>query len=84
MCNTLVVVKYSSKTVPIDRNPQKPVKCIIQNIIQVMFSIHFAKDRNQTTVESKKRLSYIIVVISMIIPVIVCALGSVTRRLVDS
>ena len=35
-CNALVViVEYSSKTVPIERNLPKPIKCIIENTTQV-------------------------------------------------
>ena len=49
-----------------------------------MFFIQYEKDGNQTTVESKKCLRYTTVIISMVIPVIIGALGSVTKRLVDS
>ena len=46
-CNTLVViVKYSSKTISIDRNLQKPVKCILQNTSYV-FHIKFKRGKSK-------------------------------------
>ena len=52
--------------------------------MHVMFFMQYAKEGNQTTVESKKCVSYITEMISMVIPVIIGSLGIVTKRLVDS
>ena len=49
-----------------------------------MLFIQYAEEENQTTVESKKCVSYTIVIISMVIPVIIGEQGSVAKRLVDS
>ena len=49
-----------------------------------MFFMQYEKEGNKTTVESKKCLSYIIVIISMVIRIIIGALGTVTKRLADN
>lgn len=52
--------------------------------MQGMLFIQYTKEGNETTVESNKCVSYTTEMISMVIPVISGALGSVTKRLVDS
>ena len=46
------------------------------------YNMQYAKEGNQTTTETRK--CYTIVIISMVIPLIIGALRSVIKRLVDS
>ena len=56
-CGTLVViVKCSSKTVPIDRNLQKPVKCIIQNTSYVFHTLCKGGKSNDCEVQEMCKL----------------------------